>query len=342
MQDTTVLSADPVSPERRGERLRDPDHSRSGLPRAACLPSSSGERRPPGERTHPEHPGRDRVPGWHGRDADAQHGRAGRGYFPPPGQGLQQRHHRQLGTTRRGGRPARRHAGAQRRPGPGWLRGGRPAGQRLRRHPERGQPVWPLRVTVTLAVELAILIAFATEWLASGVHRGTARRLALLLLAAAAMGMQSTAVRRLGQMSATYLTSTLTAVLTALATRRLPSDWQRSVGVLITIIIGAALGTLAATQSPSGCPPPSSFPRLLSWPAPSASRGHPSGGSLRDAGLLLNSAGRKSSRGADGGPFGKSVRTPRGRCLVLAPRRCPSPAAWPSAGLALPTQGYGR
>jgi hypothetical protein len=55
------------------------------------------------------------------------------------------------------------------------------------------------------------------------------------------------------------------------------------------------------------------------WPARSALRGHPSSGSLRDAGLLLNSAGRKSSRGADGGPFGKSVRTLRGRCLVLAP-----------------------
>jgi len=68
------------------------------------------------------------------------------------------------------------------------------------------------------------------------------------------MGMQSTAVRRLGQMSATHLTGTLTAVLTALATRRLPSDWQRSVGVLITIIIGAVLGTLAATQSPSWVP----------------------------------------------------------------------------------------
>src|SRR5438270_407011 len=40
----------------------------------------------------------------------------------------------------------------------------------------------------------------------------------------------------------------------ALATRRLPSDWQRSVGVLITIIIGTVLGTLAATQSPSWVP----------------------------------------------------------------------------------------
>jgi len=134
-------------------------------------------------------------------------------------------------------RPARRHAGAQRRPGPGWLRRvvllgsvfvgtrNRPAGLAL-------------RVTVTWPRNWPSS-SRSLPMLASGIHRGTARRLALLLLAAAAMGMQSTAVRRLGQMSATHLTGTLTAVLTALATRRLPSDWQRSVGVLITIIIGA-------------------------------------------------------------------------------------------------------
>jgi uncharacterized membrane protein YoaK (UPF0700 family) len=120
--------------------------------------------------------------------------------------------------------------------------------------PERGQPVWPRRVTVTLAAELAVLLAFGALWLASGSHRGTASRLALLIMATAAMGLQSTAVRRLGQMSSTYLTSTLTGVLTALAAGRLPSEWQRSVGVLVALVIGAVLGALAATQSPGWVP----------------------------------------------------------------------------------------
>jgi hypothetical protein len=42
------------------------------------------------------------------------------------------------------------------------------------------------------------------------------------------MGMQSTAVRRFGQMSSTYLTSTLTEVIAALAVRKRPEDLERS------------------------------------------------------------------------------------------------------------------
>ena len=69
---------------------------------------------------------------------------------------------------------------------------------------ERGQPVWPRRVTVTLAVELVILVVFSAGWLISGSHRQAATRMVLLVLAAAAMGVQTAAVRRLGQMSTTY------------------------------------------------------------------------------------------------------------------------------------------
>jgi uncharacterized membrane protein YoaK (UPF0700 family) len=119
---------------------------------------------------------------------------------------------------------------------------------------ERGQPVWPRRVTVTLAVELVILVVFSAGWLISGSHRGAATRMVLLVLAAAAMGVQTAAVRRLGQMSTTYLTSTLTGLFAALATRRLPDDWARSVGVIVALAVGAVFGSLAATQSPSWVP----------------------------------------------------------------------------------------
>lgn len=66
--------------------------------------------------------------------------------------------------------------------------------------------------------------------------------------------MQSTAVRRLGQMSTTYLTSTLTGILEALAIRRWPSQWQRSTGVLLAAVTGAVLGGLAALLAPSTVP----------------------------------------------------------------------------------------
>jgi uncharacterized membrane protein YoaK (UPF0700 family) len=94
------------------------------------------------------------------------------------------------------------------------------AGAALAGTPDLDQPVWPVQVTRTLAVEFGVLAAFSGEWLAIVGHPAGASRLALLLLAAAAMGLQSTAVRRLGQMSTTYLTSTLTGIISAIALRR--------------------------------------------------------------------------------------------------------------------------
>jgi uncharacterized membrane protein YoaK (UPF0700 family) len=122
--------------------------------------------------------------------------------------------------------------------GLGVLAGGALAGT-----PERDQPVWPRQATVTLVLELLVLAGFSGGWLAAGGHPSGGQRLALLAVAAAGMGMQATAVRRLGPMSTTYLTSTLTGVLQALAVRRWPSQWQRSTGVLLA---GCTLGDIAA------------------------------------------------------------------------------------------------
>lgn len=116
------------------------------------------------------------------------------------------------------------------------------------------QPVWPPQVTVALAAELLVLAGFSGGWLAAGGHPAGGGRLVLLIAVAAAMGMQSTAARRLGQMSTTYLTSTLTGLLQALAVRRWPSEWQRSTGVLAAFIVGAVIGAVAALRSPSWVP----------------------------------------------------------------------------------------
>ena len=70
----------------------------------------------------------------------------------------------------------------------------------------------------------------------------------------AACWLESTAVRRLGQISTTYLTSTLTGILTALAIRRWPPGWRRSTGILIAAVIGATLGAVAVSYSPHWAP----------------------------------------------------------------------------------------
>jgi uncharacterized membrane protein YoaK (UPF0700 family) len=113
-----------------------------------------------------------------------------------------------------------------------------------------GHPgTWPASVTATLAAELVVLVAFCAGWEAAQGHpRGTGQG-ALLVVLAAAMGMQSSAVRRLGQMSSTYLTSTLTGVLAGLATRTTPEGLGRSLGALAAIVAGAVAGGFLATTS---------------------------------------------------------------------------------------------
>jgi uncharacterized membrane protein YoaK (UPF0700 family) len=131
----------------------------------------------------------------------------------------------------------------------GVLLGGALAGTAV-----KGQPVWPRRVTATLAGELLLLGGFSGGWLALGGHPSGGPRLALLAVVAAGMGAQSTAVRRLGQMSTTYLTSTLTGLLEALAVRRWPTAARRSTGILVAFVVGAAAGSTAALREPALVP----------------------------------------------------------------------------------------
>jgi uncharacterized membrane protein YoaK (UPF0700 family) len=108
---------------------------------------------------------------------------------------------------------------------------------------------WPGGVTAALAAEVIVLAAFCAGWeAAQGRPRGGAQ-IILLILLTAAMGMQSSAVRRLGQMSSTYLTSTLTGVLAGLATRKAPEGLLRSVGALVALVAGAVAGGFLATTS---------------------------------------------------------------------------------------------
>jgi len=111
-----------------------------------------------------------------------------------------------------------------------------------RRHHAAG--TWPPSVTITLAVELVILAAFSVGWELAGTHPSGGGQLALVAVLAAAMGLQAAAVRRLGQMSTTYLTSTLTALIAGLVTGSKPDGTARSLGVLATLIIGAITASL--------------------------------------------------------------------------------------------------
>jgi uncharacterized membrane protein YoaK (UPF0700 family) len=111
--------------------------------------------------------------------------------------------------------------------------------------PRRDQPerVWPQGATHALVFDLGLLIAFTVGWELSAQAPERGSQVLLVVLASAAMGVQSTAVRRLGQMSTTYLTSTLVGVLEALRRGQWSGDHARSVGVLVAALAGAAVAT---------------------------------------------------------------------------------------------------
>jgi uncharacterized membrane protein YoaK (UPF0700 family) len=97
-------------------------------------------------------------------------------------------------------------------------------------------------LTLLLTGELAVLIGYAVWWMASDGHPGGWTQLVLLGVIALAMGGQSAAARQLGNPHAgtTYLTGTLTSVVSSLAGRRRPDP--ESVAVLLAVVVGAAAG----------------------------------------------------------------------------------------------------
>lgn len=103
-----------------------------------------------------------------------------------------------------------------------------------------GRRIWPASATLALGVELLLLVALALLWQLEGPRPPFAAQVAMLVLAAGAMGVQSTAVRRLGQVSTTYLTSTLTGLLEALVARAWTAEHLRSLAILLAALAGAA------------------------------------------------------------------------------------------------------
>jgi uncharacterized membrane protein YoaK (UPF0700 family) len=118
--------------------------------------------------------------------------------------------------------------------------------------------LWPPSVTLALAVELFAFSVFTCGWELVGGRPGTGLGLFLLALNAVALGVQSSAVLRLGisGLSTTYLTGTLTGVLVAVATRAPLREALRSIAILLGLLTGAAVGAALAISAPRFAPIP--------------------------------------------------------------------------------------
>jgi uncharacterized membrane protein YoaK (UPF0700 family) len=111
--------------------------------------------------------------------------------------------------------------------------------------------VLPAHVIWVLFAELTLLAGWTAGWEVTGASPAGGTQFALLAALAAAMGMQSSAVNDMGltQVSTTYLTGTLTGLVSSLASPG--QDTQhglRRFGVLIGLVAGASLcGLFVAT-----------------------------------------------------------------------------------------------
>ncbi len=117
--------------------------------------------------------------------------------------------------------------------------------------------VLPPHVLWVLLAELTLLAGFAAGWEVSGGSPAGWAQFCLLATLAAAMGAQSSAVNDMGlaQVSTTYLTGTLTGLVSSLV--RPGQDTAHGIrrfGVLIGLASGASCPGCSSRSRPTGCP----------------------------------------------------------------------------------------
>ena len=119
---------------------------------------------------------------------------------------------------------------------------------------DQGQgDVPPDHVVRVLLAELILVAGFTTGWEISGASPAGWAQFCVLATLAAAMGVQSSAVKDMGlaEVSTTYLTGTLTGLVSSLARPGQATQQRtRRVGVLLGLVAGASLcGLLVATAA---------------------------------------------------------------------------------------------
>ncbi len=117
--------------------------------------------------------------------------------------------------------------------------------------------VLPAHVNWSLAAELILLAGFTVGWEITGASPTRWAQFCLLAVLAAAMGVQASAVREMGltEVSTTFLTGTLTALVSSLVSpgQDTPHGLRRF-GVLIGLAAGASLCGLLVATAPAGVP----------------------------------------------------------------------------------------
>jgi uncharacterized membrane protein YoaK (UPF0700 family) len=129
-------------------------------------------------------------------------------------------------------------------------------GAHIAGRPQAEDGVWPKRVTVALLVEGLLFLALLVMWEATLGGRSQTAQEIMLAMSALALGIQSSAVQRFGVsgLSSTYLTGTLTTMVGGFAARKPFIHQLPSLLVLLTLVVGAAIGCLGVLYLPPFAP----------------------------------------------------------------------------------------
>jgi uncharacterized membrane protein YoaK (UPF0700 family) len=106
--------------------------------------------------------------------------------------------------------------------------------------------VWPAHVTRAFAIEWALHVVFLVGWILADARPDGVAAASLIAVSGVAMGIQAATARTLApSMSTTYVTGTLTALLSELsALGALGPDSRRRVAIVIALLLGAVCGAL--------------------------------------------------------------------------------------------------
>jgi uncharacterized membrane protein YoaK (UPF0700 family) len=111
--------------------------------------------------------------------------------------------------------------------------------------------VWPAHVTRAFAIEWALHVVFLVGWILTDARPDGVAAASLIAVSGMAMGIQAATARTLApSMSTTYVTGTLTALLSELsALGALGPDSRRRVAIVIALLLGAVCGALVLVSA---------------------------------------------------------------------------------------------
>ncbi len=115
---------------------------------------------------------------------------------------------------------------------------------------------WPPHITMAFLLEFLLMAGVTVGWEATGSRPAGVTQFVLLVLAASAMGIQSAAVNDMGlkEVSTTFLTGTLTALVASVAAPDGSRPGLRRPGVLLGLASGAILAGVFVAYVPDLVP----------------------------------------------------------------------------------------